>query len=184
MPGRCEWADGPLAEYHDTEWGVPVHSDDALFEGLVLQGAQAGLSWLTIFKKRPAYREAFEGFSIDRVAAFDDADAVRLLLNPGIVRNRSKVHSAISNARAAQRVRDEFGSLDRFIWSFVGGEPVKNARQAMSDIPATSPESDALSAGLKQQGFRFVGPTICYALMQADGLVNDHAVYCLRYDEV
>jgi DNA-3-methyladenine glycosylase I len=183
---RCPWAGSdPLYQaYHDTEWGVPVHDDRLLFEFLILEGAQAGLSWITILRKREAYRTAFAGFDPESVAAFDSAKTAGLLENPGIVRNRLKVESAVSNARAFLAVREEFGSFDAFLWRFVEGRTVQNAWQKMSDVPATSPVSDALSRDLKRRGFRFVGSTICYAFMQAVGMVNDHTVDCFRWREL
>jgi DNA-3-methyladenine glycosylase I len=184
---RCQWALGgsqPMLSYHDEEWGVPHHNDCALFELLTLEGAQAGLSWNTILNKREGYRRAFAGFDIDRVARFGQKDVTRLLEDPGIVRNRLKVASTIANARAAVEARKEFGSFDAFIWSFVGGNPVRNARKSMADLPAKTPESDAMSKALVERGFRFVGSTICYAFMQATGMVNDHEVRCFRYKQV
>jgi DNA-3-methyladenine glycosylase I len=183
---RCAWAGSdPLYQaYHDTEWGVPVHDDRLLFEFLILEGAQAGLSWITILRKREAYRTAFAGFDPESVAIFDSAKIAGLLENPGIVRNRLKVESAVSNARAFLAVREEFGSFDAYLWRFVEGRTVQNAWQQMSDVPATSPVSDALSRDLKRRGFRFVGSTICYAFMQAVGMVNDHTVDCIRWREL
>ena len=170
--------------YHDEEWGVPVHDDCRQFEFLTLEGAQAGLSWSTILNKRAGYREAFADFDVERVARFDRRKVERLLQFPGIVRNRLKIESTISNAKAVLKLRDEFGSLDRYLWSFVGHEPVVNRWTGMQQVPATSPESDALSKDLKKRGFRFVGSTIIYAHMQATGMVNDHLVTCFRYGEV
>jgi DNA-3-methyladenine glycosylase I len=183
---RCEWpGDDPLyVAYHDTEWGVPQHNDRALFEAIVLDGAQAGLSWLTILRKREAYRRAFDGFDPGKVARYTPARVERLLGNAGIVRNRAKIGSAITNARALLAVQHEFGSFDRFIWQFVGSEPRRNARRRLSDIPAQTREAESMSKELRRRGFTFVGPTICYAFMQACGLVNDHLVTCFRYDEV
>ena len=183
---RCAWAGSdPLYQaYHDTEWGVPVHDDRLLFEFLILEGAQAGLSWITILRKREAYRTAFAGFDPESVAIFDSAKIAGLLENPGIVRNRLKVESAVSNARAFLAVREEFGSFDAYLWRFVEGRTVQNAWQQMSDVPTTSPVSDALSRDLKRRGFRFVGSTICYAFMQAVGMVNDHTVDCIRWREL
>ena len=178
---RCGWARTPLSiAYHDREWGVPVHDDTVFFEFVTLEGAQAGLSWETILKKREAYREAFAGFDPARVARFTPARVERLLQNPGIVRNRLKVESTVRNARAFLAVGKEFGSFDAYVWRFVGGRPLVNRRKALADIPARTPESDALSRDLLQRGFRFVGSTICYAFMQATGLVNDHLVDCFR----
>ena len=170
--------------YHDEEWGVPVHDDRLLFEFLVLEGAQAGLSWLTILRKREGYRQAFAGFDPATVAAFGPADVERLLADPGIVRNRLKIESAIDNARAFLRVQEEFGSFDAYVWGFVGGETIQNEWRTMAEIPAKTPEAERMSADLKKRGFRFVGPTICYAHMQATGMVNDHTVDCFRYPEL
>jgi DNA-3-methyladenine glycosylase I len=179
---RCAWPHTELdIAYHDREWGVPEHDDRALFELLTLEGAQAGLSWSTILKKRDAYREAFASFDVATVARFTPARVAKLMANAGIVRNRLKIESTISNARAVLRVVDDEGSLDRFLWQFVGDAPRQNARQSHAKIPATTPESDAMSAALKKRGFRFVGSTICYAFMQATGMVNDHTVDCFRY---
>lgn len=176
---RCAWAtDEMMIAYHDNEWGVPVHDDRVLFEFLILEGAQAGLSWSTILKKRQNYRDAFKQFDPKLVAKFDDNKQAKLLTNPGIVRNRLKISSTIDNAKAFLALRDEFGSFDKYIWSFVDGKPLQNARQSMSDVPASTPESDAMSKDLKRRGFRFVGTTICYAFMQAVGMVNDHLVTC------
>ena len=185
MTTRCTWAgDDPLyVAYHDEEWGVPVHDDQTLFEFLLLEGAQAGLSWITILKKRENYRRAFDGFDPERVARYRPAKLEKLLDNPGIVRNRLKVHSAVTNARAFLEVREEFGSFDRFLWDFVDGEPKVNAWKSLAEVPASTPESDALSKELKRRGFKFVGSTICYALMQAVGMVNDHTVGCFRYGQ-
>lgn len=170
-----------MIAYHDTEWGVPVHDDRILFEFLTLEGAQAGLSWETILKKRASYRDVFASFDPERVARFTPARVERLLLNPGIVRNRLKVESTVQNARAFRLVQREFGSFDSYIWTFVGGEPRVNRRRAIKDVPPRTPESDAMSRDLLQRGFKFVGPTICYAFMQGVGLVNDHTVDCFRY---
>ena len=170
-----------MIAYHDEEWGVPVHDDRLLFESLVLDGAQAGLSWSTILNKRDAYREAFAGFDPARVARFDSRRVERLMGNAGIVRNRLKIESAVTNARACLQVQREAGSFDRFVWSFVGGAPKINRRRSIHNVPARTRESDALSDALRQRGFRFVGSTICYAFMQATGLVNDHLVVCDRY---
>lgn len=185
-PCRCAWAgQDPLYHaYHDQEWGVPVHDDRLLFEFLTLEGAQAGLSWLTILRKRPAYRQAFAGFDPQAVAAFGPEQVAGLLANPGIVRNRLKIESAIGNARAFLKVQEEFGSFDAYQWRFVGGQPLQNARQSLADIPASTPESEALSRDLKKRGFRFVGGTICYAHMQAVGMVNDHTVDCFRWAQL
>jgi DNA-3-methyladenine glycosylase I len=183
---RCGWCGTePLyVRYHDEEWGVPVHDDRTLFEFLILEGAQAGLSWLTILRKRDAYREAFAGFDPERVARFDARKVAELLRNPGIVRNRLKVASAISNARAFLRVQDEFGSFAAYQWRFVDGRPRQNRPRALKEIPARTDDSDALSKDLKRRGFGFVGSTIIYAHMQAVGMVNDHVVGCFRQREV
>ena len=182
---RCAWAATPLGiAYHDAEWGVPLHDDRRLFEFLILEGAQAGLSWELILRKRDAYRDAFDGFDAAKVAAYDDSKVVELLANPGIVRNRLKVASAIGNARAFLDAQGEFGSFDAYIWGFVGGSPVRNAWQSLADIPAKTSESESMSKELRRRGFRFVGPTICYAFMQATGMVNDHTTGCFRYGEV
>jgi DNA-3-methyladenine glycosylase I len=184
-PTRCAWARNELLQvYHDHEWGVPQHDDRVLFEFLILEGAQAGLSWETILKKREAYRKAFARFDPKKVAKFDAGDEKRLLANEGIVRNRLKVSSAISNAKAFLDVQREFGSFDAYIWQFVGGEPIRNARKTLKDVPAKTPESDAMSKDLARRGFRFVGSTICYAFMQAVGMVNDHEVGCFRHKQV
>jgi DNA-3-methyladenine glycosylase I len=182
---RCGWAKDNLAiRYHDEEWGVPVHDDRRWFEFLILEGAQAGLSWDTILRKREHYRRAFAGFDPDAVARFDEARIESLLGDPGIVRNRLKVASAVKNARAFLRVSDEFGGFDTFIWRFVEGRPVQNAWTSLGKVPARTPLSDAMSKDLKKRGFTFVGSTICYALMQATGLVNDHLVVCFRHLEL
>jgi DNA-3-methyladenine glycosylase I len=178
---RCAWARTPLSiAYHDSEWGVPVHDDTTLFEFLILEGAQAGLSWETILRKRDAYRECFAGFDPASIARFTPARVERLLRNPGIVRNRLKVASAVANAKATLAVQAELGSLDTFLWSFVGGCPKVNRRRSHQEIPAQTPESEAMSRALSKRGFRFVGPTICYAFMQAVGMVDDHMVGCFR----
>jgi len=183
---RCAWAgtDPLYCDYHDREWGVPVHDDRLLFEFLTLEGAQAGLSWITILRKREAYRAAFAGFDPERVARFDERTIAELLANPGIVRNRLKVHSTVTNARAFLKVQEEFGSFDAYQWRFVDGRPIRNAWRSTSEVPASTPVSDALSRDLKQRGFRFVGSTICYAHMQAVGMVNDHTIDCFRWREV
>jgi len=183
---RCTWAGSdPLYQaYHDEEWGVPVHDDRLLFEFLILEGAQAGLSWITILRKRAAYRAAFAGFDPEAVARFDTAREAELLANPGIVRNRLKVASAVTNARAFLKVQEEFGTFDAYQWRFVDGRPIRNAWKSMAEVPASTPVSDALSRDLKQRGFRFVGSTICYAHMQAVGMVNDHTVDCFRWREL
>ncbi|QJD28779.1 DNA-3-methyladenine glycosylase I [Methylococcus geothermalis] len=183
---RCAWALRSPEEtvYHDTEWGVPLHDDVKLFEYLVLDGAQAGLSWTTILKKREAYRAAFDGFDPEAVARYDEAKIAALLADPGIVRNRLKIESAVRNAKAYLRIQEEFGSFDGYLWRFVDGTPVRNAWREPRDIPASTPLSDALSRDLKQRGCNFVGSTICYAFLQAAGLVNDHLVDCFRWSEV
>jgi DNA-3-methyladenine glycosylase I len=182
-PRRCSWAgtDPRMIAYHDQEWGVPVHDDRLLFEFLILEGAQAGLSWSTILNKREAYREAFAGFDPAKVARFDRRRIERLLANEGIVRNRLKIEAAITNAKAILELQREAASFDCFVWSFVGGKPKVNRWRSVAQVPAQTRESDALSAALKQRGFRFVGSTICYAFMQATGLVNDHLVSCDRF---
>jgi len=182
---RCDWATTELGiAYHDEEWGVPRHDDRVLFEFLVLEGAQAGLSWETILRKRAAYRAAFANFDPLKVAAFGARDVRRLMADEGIVRNRLKVASAIANARAFLAVQAEFGSFDKYVWGFVGGRSVQNRRRAMKDVPARTPESDAMSKDLQKRGFTFVGSTICYAFMQAVGMVNDHTVDCFRYRQI
>ncbi len=182
---RCEWARNDLAiEYHDKEWGVPVHEDRLLFEFLILEGAQAGLSWDTILAKRDNYRKAFDQFEPAVVAGYGEKKFEELLQNAGIVRNRLKIRSATRNARAFLKVVGEFGSFDRYIWGFVGGKPVLNRFKSLKEIPATTEISDAISRDLKKRDFNFVGSTICYAFMQATGMVNDHVVSCFRYEEV
>jgi DNA-3-methyladenine glycosylase I len=183
---RCSWAgDDPLMiSYHDEEWGVPVHDDRKLFEFLVLEGAQAGLSWRTVLRKRGGYRRAFQGFDPERVARYGEKDVARLLSDPGIIRNRLKVASAVGNARLAVAIRAEFGSFGSYLWTFVGNKPVVNRFRTMSELPARTRESDAMSRDLVKRGFRFVGPTICYAFMQAVGMVNDHLVTCFRHAAV
>jgi DNA-3-methyladenine glycosylase I len=178
---RCAWAgDDPLyVKYHDEEWGVPLHDDRRLFEMLTLEGAQAGLSWITILRKRPAYRRAFDRFDPAKVARYDAKKKRALMADAGIVRNRLKIESAITNARAFLDVQKEFGSFDAYIWQFVGGSPIDTPRKTMGDVPARTPESDAMSKDLKKRGFRFVGSTICYAFMQATGMVNDHLRECV-----
>jgi len=183
---RCEWvpAGDPLyAAYHDEEWGVPSHADSHLYEMLTLEGAQAGLSWATILRKREGYRSAFAGFDATAVARLGPADVERLLGDPSIVRNRLKVESAIINARCVLAVQEELGSLDAYLWGFVGGEPLVGRWRTLGEIPAETAESRAMSRDLKRRGFRFVGPTVCYAFMQATGLVNDHVVSCFRFGE-
>lgn len=184
MP-RCEWAvSDAMVAYHDQEWGLPSHDDRHLFELLILEGAQAGLSWETILRKRAAYQEAYEGFDPERVATFDEARQELLLSNPGIVRNRAKIRASVINANSFLRVQQEFGSFDRYLWGFVGGKPKLNGWTQPGMIPAKTAESDDLSKDLLGRGFKFVGSTICYAYMQAVGLVNDHLVSCPRYREV
>lgn len=186
-PRRCAWAAGSSPEmlaYHDREWGSPLHDDRALFEFLVLGGAQAGLSWSTILRKRDAYRAAFDGFNPVAVAAYDERRIAELLANPGIVRNRQKIQSAVVNARALQRVAAEFGTFEAYLWGTIGGRPLQRAWPTLAEVPATTPESDALSQDLKRRGFVFVGSTICYAFMQAVGMVNDHVTTCFRWDAV
>jgi DNA-3-methyladenine glycosylase I len=185
MMDRCGWAKDNLAiRYHDEEWGVPVHDDRRWFEFLILEGAQAGLNWDTILRKREHYRRAFSGFDPEAVARFDEARIESLLADPGIVRNRLKVASAVGNARAFLRVQEEFGRFDAYIWRFVEGRPVQNAWRHLNEVPARTPLSDSTSKDLKKRGFTFVGTTICYALMQATGLVNDHLIGCFRHREV
>jgi DNA-3-methyladenine glycosylase I len=182
---RCPWAKGDqYIEYHDVEWGVPVHDDRLLFEYLVLEGAQAGLSWLTILKKRDNYRAAFDQFDPAVVVKYLHRKKVSLLADSGIVRNRLKIDSAIQNAKAFLTVQSEFGSFDRYIWGFVGGSPIQNSRKSIKEVPARSSESDAMSKDLKRRGFKFVGTTICYAFMQAVGMVNDHLVGCFRHTQL
>ena len=183
---RCDWSvNHPIyIKYHDKEWGVPVHNDRKLFEMIVLDGAQAGLSWLTILKKRENYRKAFDNFDVKKVAGYNKGKIGQLLKNEGIVRNKLKIESAITNAKAFLNVKEEFGTFDKYVWGFVAGKTKLNSWKQMSEIPATSPESDAISKDLKARGFKFVGSTICYAFMQAAGLVNDHTVDCFRYKEL
>jgi DNA-3-methyladenine glycosylase I len=184
---RCSWAlggDAGMLAYHDTEWGVPEHDDQRLFEFVILEGAQAGLSWQTILRKRPAYRAAFADFDPSVVAQFGEADRARLLNDAGIVRNRAKIASAISNAQAFLAVQDEFGSFDSYAWDFIGGTPLQNKWRRMGDLPATTPLAESMSKDLRRRGFNFVGPTIWYAHMQATGMVNDHLVTCPRHAEV
>jgi len=183
---RCGWAgsDTLYQNYHDLEWGVPVHDDRLLFEFLILEGAQAGLSWITILRKRDAYRAAFAGFHPESVARFGEAELATLLANPGLVRNRLKLNSAISNARSFLAVKEEFGSFDAYLWRFVDGHPLQNSWRSLAEVPATTAVSDALSRDLKRRGFNFVGSTICYAFMQAVGMVNDHTVECFRWSEL
>lgn len=179
---RCHWATSDLnIPYHDEEWGVPLHDDRTLFELLILEGAQAGLSWDTVLKKRARYREVFDGFDVQKVARYDAKKVRELLKDAGIIRNKLKVAATISNAQAFLKVQEEFGSLDKYIWQFVGGKPKQNAWKTHKSLPAKTAESDAMSKDLKKRGFRFVGSTICYAFMQATGMVNDHLVSCFRF---
>jgi DNA-3-methyladenine glycosylase I len=186
MLTRCDWAgDDPLMTgYHDLEWGVPVYDDRTLFEFLILEGAQAGLSWSTILRKRDGYRRAFAGFDPGQVARFDEEKVWELLADPGIVRNRRKIEATIGNARAFRTVQEERGSFDAYVWGLVGGAPVQNCWHSLGELPAQTPVSKAMSLDLARRGFRFVGPTICYAFMQAVGMVNDHVVDCFRYAEL
>jgi DNA-3-methyladenine glycosylase I len=183
---RCGWCgEDPLyIAYHDQEWGVPLHDDGRLFEMLVLEGAQAGLSWITVLRKREAYRRAFDGFDPAVVARYDEAKVASLLRDPGIIRNRLKIRAAVQNARAFLDIQDEFGSFDRFMWEFVGGRPIQNSWQSYREIPVTTSESERMSRELRSRGFRFVGPTICYSHMQAVGMVNDHENSCFRHAEI
>lgn len=183
---RCGWAgDDPLyIQYHDEEWGVPIYDDQQLFEFLILEGAQAGLSWITILRKREGYRRAFDGFDAEKIARYDEQKVAQLLSDPGIVRNRLKVGAAIGNARAYLDLRQSEGDFSDFIWSFVDGKPIINAWPSMKEVPANTPQSDAMSKALKKRGFKFVGTTICYAFMQAAGLVNDHITPCFRHREL
>ena len=185
---RCEWVgdrplDDVMVRYHDQEWGIPLHDDRALFELLTLEGAQAGLSWQTVLNRREGYRRAFDNFDIARVAAYGEPDVARLLADAGIIRNRAKVNATIGNARGVLALQEEIGSLDAYLWAFVAGEPVRNHFESLSQLPAKTPQSEAMSKDLLRRGFRFVGPTICYAFMQAAGLVNDHVTSCFRYSE-
>ncbi len=186
MVTRCAWAGTEpfYVAYHDEEWGVPIHNDQKLFEFLILEGAQAGLSWSTILRKRQNYREAFDHFDPRLIAQYDTEKVAQLLANTGIVRNRLKIQAAIKNARACLEIQEEFGSFDRFIWQFVGGEPIHNQWKTVYEIPSLTPISDTMSKVLKKRGFTFVGSTICYAFMQAVGMVNDHTVDCFRYAEL
>jgi DNA-3-methyladenine glycosylase I len=186
MMKRCQWStsDPLYIRYHDEEWGVPVHDDRLIFEFLILEGAQAGLSWLTILKRREHYREAFDLFDPQKVAAYDENRIAQLLSDTGIIRNRRKIESAVTNAKAFLAVQREFGSFDRYIWDFVGGKPIINTWENLAEIPAQTVESVAMSKDLVRRGFKFVGPTICYAHMQATGMVNDHLVDCFRYTEL
>ncbi len=186
MKIRCDWcgSDPLYVKYHDEEWGVPLYDDKALFEFMVLEGAQAGLSWLTILRKRDGYHRAFDGFVPEKVAAYGEADVLRLLADPGIVRNRLKIASTIKNARGVLAIQEEFDSFSAYLWRYVDGQPLQNAWQSLAEVPAHTPISDALSKDLKERGFNFVGSTICYAFMQAVGMVNDHLVGCYRHREV
>jgi len=182
---RCHWATNELnIPYHDEEWGVPLHDDRRLFELLILEGAQAGLSWDTVLKKRPRYREVFDGFDVVKVARYDKKKVRELLRDAGIIRNKLKIAAAISNAQAFLKTQEEFGSFDKYIWQFVGGKPKQNAWKTHKRLPAKTVESDAMSKDLQKRGFRFVGSTICYAFMQATGMVNDHLVACFRYEDL
>ena len=185
MKIRCQWATHTEheKEYHDTEWGVPLHDDRLLFEFLILEGAQAGLSWSTVLAKREGYRKAFDNFEIDIVSKYTEEKIQELILNPAIIRNKLKIRSTVTNAKAVLKVIDEFGSLDKYLWNFVDQKPIKNSWKSMGQVPSTSPLSDAMSKDLKKRGFKFIGSTICYAFMQATGMVNDHTVDCFRYNE-
>ncbi len=187
QPARCAWAQGSeprMLKYHDTEWGVPVHNDRELFEFLILEGAQAGLSWQTILNRRGNYRKAFDNFNTKKIARYTSRDVRRLLSDAGIIRNRLKIEATIENAQRFLEVKKQFGSFDRYIWQFVGGKPIRNRFRKLSELPAQTKESQAMSRDLKKRGFRFVGPTICYAFMQAVGMVNDHTMDCFRYQEI
>ena len=185
MKKRCEWGNQSVLyqQYHDEEWGVPLHDDTRLFKFLILEGAQAGLSWETILKKREGYREAFDQFDAEKIAKYSDDKIESLLQNPNIVRNRLKVKSAVLNAQLFLEVQKEYGSFDTYIWQFTGGKTIQNRFKKMSELPANTLESDAMSKNLKKRGFKFIGTTICYAFMQATGMVNDHVVSCFRYKE-
>jgi DNA-3-methyladenine glycosylase I len=186
MKNRCEWAgtDPVMVEYHDRDWGTPVHDDRTLFEFLILEGAQAGLSWSTVLNKRERYRQVFDNFDAAKVARYTEKKTAKLLADPGIIRNRLKVASAVRNAKAFLAVQEELGSFDAFVWQFVGGAPIVNRWRSLKQIPAQTAESDAMSRELKRRGFNFVGSTICYAFMQAVGMVNDHTVDCFRHQEL
>ncbi len=186
MVKRCGWCgtDPLYVKYHDEEWGIPVHDDTKHFEMIILDGAQAGLSWLTVLRKRENYRKAFDRFNPKKVAKYDEEKVEALLNNPGIIRNKLKVRSAVTNAQAFLKVKKEFGSFDKYIWQFVNGKPIINKWKSIKELPATSKESDAISKDLKKRGFKFVGSTICYAYMQAAGMVNDHIVSCFRYKKL
>lgn len=182
---RCAWVgeDPLMIDYHDLEWGIPLHDDVKLFEFLILEGMQAGLSWMTILRKRENFREAFDGFDVGKIARYDQAKVEQLMANPGIIRNRRKIEAAVTNAQSFHEVQDEFGSFDAYIWQFVNGAPIVNSWETIGEIPAKTDESVAMSKDLLQRGFKFVGPTICYAHMQATGMVNDHTLDCFRYIE-
>lgn len=186
MKNRCEWcgSDPLYVAYHDEEWGVPLHDDQKLFELLILEGAQAGLSWITVLRKRESYRAAFDQFDAHKIIRYDERKVAELLANPGIIRNKLKVAATIQNAKVYLAVQKEFGSFDKYIWQFVGGKPIRNARGSLKEVPARTAESDAMSKDLLKRGFKFVGSTICYAFMQASGMVNDHKVDCFRYREI
>ncbi len=183
---RCEWVgnDPLMISYHDTEWGVPTYNDKALFEFLILEGAQAGLSWTTILRKRENYRKAFDNFNVNKIAQYDSKKISSLLSNEGIIRNKLKIAATIQNAKAFLNVQKEFGTFDKYIWQFVGSKPIKSTFKKLSDYPARTKEAETMSKDLLKRGFKFVGPTICYAFMQAVGIVNDHQVQCFRYNEV
>jgi DNA-3-methyladenine glycosylase I len=183
---RCEWAHGNEFEqsYHDNEWGVAIHDDRSLFEFLVLEGAQAGLSWSTILRKREGYRKAFDNFDARKISQYSETDVSRLLVNSEIIRNKLKINATITNARAFLQLQEQFGSFDHYIWQFVNGRPIQNSWKKMTDIPSSTPESAAMSKDLQKRGFKFIGTTICYAFMQAVGMVNDHVVGCFRYEEL
>ena len=185
MEKSCEWPgeNKLMIEYHDTEWGTPVHDDRKLFELLMLDNAQAGLSWQTVLNKRENYRKAFDNFEPAKIARYNKRKITSLLNNPGIIRNRLKIEAAVTNARAVLEIQKEFGSFDAYIWQFVNGTPIRNRWKSLKEIPATSPESDAMSKALKKRGFKFIGSTICYAFMQSAGLVNDHLIHCFRYNQ-
>lgn len=185
---RCAWStmndSSAMLQYHDREWGVPAHNDRTLFEFLILEGAQAGLSWQTVLNKRENYRKAFDRFDPAKIAKYDNGDVRRLLVDPGIIRNRLKIKATITNAKELLKLQKEFGSLDKYAWTYVGGKPIKHAFRSLSEIPSTTPESDALSKDLRKRGFKFIGSTICYAFIQAVGMVNDHTTDCFRYNEI
>ncbi len=183
---RCEWANRNEFEqsYHDNEWGVAIHDDRSLFEFLILEGAQAGLSWSTILRKREGYRKAFNNFDARKIFQYSENDVSRLLINSDIIRNKLKINATITNARAFLQVQEQFGSFDHYIWQFVNGKPIQNSWEKITDIPSSTPESEAMSKDLRKKGFKFVGTTICYAFMQAVGMVNDHVVSCFRYEEL